>query len=55
MHTHSLVRNFVVLGVFAGIWFALAMWDGFRDVMGKKKTVAEIGEVKQENSVKVSQ
>jgi hypothetical protein len=54
VHTHSLVRNFAFLGVFAGIWLALAIWDGFRDVMGEK-TVAEIGEVKQENSVMTSQ
>jgi hypothetical protein len=54
VHAHSLVRNFVILGVLGGIWFALAMWDGFRGVT-KKKSVAEIGEEKQENSAVVSQ
>lgn len=50
VHTHSLVRNFVILGVFAGIWFALAMWDCIRGVIRKKQSVPENGEVKQENS-----
>jgi len=48
VHKHSLVRNFAILGVLASIWFALAMWDFLRGVFGKKQSVVENGEVKQE-------
>jgi hypothetical protein len=50
VHTHSLVRNFTILGLLAGIWFGLAIWDCLRGVTRKKQVVAEHGEVKQENS-----
>jgi hypothetical protein len=50
VHTHSLVRNFVVLGVFGGIWLTLVMWDGRRVAMKKKPSVVEQGEVEQENN-----
>ena len=53
VHTHSLIRNFVILGVAGGIWFTLAMWDGRRVVM-RKKSVVEKGEVDQENSGTIS-
>jgi hypothetical protein len=50
VHTHSLVRNFVILGVLGVLWFALAMWDFLGGVMRKKQRVVENGEVKEENS-----
>jgi hypothetical protein len=53
VHTHSLVRNFVILGVLGGIWFTLAMWDGRRVAM-RKKSVVEKGEVDQENNGTIS-
>jgi hypothetical protein len=39
VHAHSLIRNFVFLGVFGGIWFVLVMWDGFRGRLTRKKTL----------------
>jgi len=45
VHTHSLVRNFVILGVFASIWFLLVMWDWLKG--GKKTSVPESREEKQ--------
>lgn len=47
---HSLIRNFTILGVLGGIWFALAMWDCFRGASRKKKSVAENGEMRQGNA-----
>ncbi|KIW31643.1 uncharacterized protein PV07_03260 [Cladophialophora immunda] len=34
--THSLVRNFVIMGVLGGIWFFLIGWDGYRHHWAKK-------------------
>jgi hypothetical protein len=50
VHTHSLVRNFVVLGVLGGIWLTLVMWDGRRVARKKKPSVVEQGEVEQEKN-----
>jgi len=54
VHTHSLVRNFVILGVLGSIWFGLVIWDGLRGVVRKKQTVVENREVKQKDSGTVS-
>ncbi|CZR52529.1 uncharacterized protein PAC_02406 [Phialocephala subalpina] len=48
VHAHSLIRNFVILGVFGGIWFVLVMWDWLRGGLMKSKSIAEIEEEKQE-------
>jgi len=50
VHAHSLIRNFVILGVFGGLWFALAMWDWLRGGLTKRKSVAGNGEDKREIS-----
>ena len=47
---HSLIRNFVALGILGGIWFTLAMWDALRGGLRKRKTVAENGEEKRKIS-----
>ncbi|KAG0645466.1 hypothetical protein D0Z07_8686 [Hyphodiscus hymeniophilus] len=41
VHTHSLVRNFVILGVLGGIWFALVMWDWTRGALKKRENVVD--------------
>jgi hypothetical protein len=38
---HSLIRNFVFLGIFGGIWFVLATWDGLRGKLGKENKTDE--------------
>ncbi|KAE9370889.1 hypothetical protein N431DRAFT_412660 [Stipitochalara longipes BDJ] len=48
VRTHSLVRNFLICGLLASIWFGLVVWDVVRERM-KKEVVAEEGEVKREN------
>jgi len=48
VHAHSLARNFAILGVLGGIWLLLAMWDGFKGGMGRKKTASGEVEVKHE-------
>ncbi len=48
VHAHSLIRNFVILGVLGGIWFTLAMWDAFGGLVRKKESVVENGEIKPE-------
>jgi hypothetical protein len=50
VHAHSLVRNFVFLGILGGIWFALAMWDWLRGGLRKRKSVAGNGKEKREIS-----
>jgi hypothetical protein len=44
---HSLVRNFVVLGVLGGIWFGLVVWDWVRGGLRKRNSVVGIGEEKR--------
>jgi uncharacterized membrane protein (DUF485 family) len=51
VHTHSLVRNFVILGVLGGIWFALVIWDCLKVAIRKKKTAADNGEGTKEGGV----
>ena len=41
VHTHSLVRNFTILGVLGGIWFTLAIWDWSKRGSRKKSNVVE--------------
>jgi hypothetical protein len=53
VHTHSLVRNFVFCGLFAGIWFGLVVWDALRE--RKREGVAEEGEVKPESVAPVAE
>ncbi|OAL25415.1 hypothetical protein AYO20_10449 [Fonsecaea nubica] len=38
--THSLVRNFVIMGVLGGIWFFLIGWDGYRHHWVKKNKMS---------------
>ena len=54
VYTHSLVRNFVILGILGSIWFALVIWDCLRGVVRKKPAVVENGEVKQKDNGTVS-
>ena len=44
----------MILGVLGGIWFTLAMWDGRRVVMRKKRSVVENREVKEKIAEQVS-
>ena len=39
VHAHSLVRNFMFLGILGGIWFTLAMWSWLRGYMMKRESV----------------
>jgi len=50
VHADSLIRNFVVLGVLGGIWFALASWDAIRGELKKRRGVVGDGEGKRETS-----
>lgn len=36
VHAHSLVRNFVILGVLGGVWFVLVMWGWWRGRMRRR-------------------
>ncbi len=49
VHTHSLVRNFLVCGLLAGLWFGLVIWDTWRERRGKEGAVEEAG-VKREDT-----
>ena len=44
---HSLIRNFLVLGLLGGIWFGLVVWDWVRGGLRKRKSVVRIGEEKR--------
>ncbi len=34
VHAHSLVRNFIIMGVLGGLWLLLVVWDGLRGRRG---------------------
>ena len=53
VHTHSLVRNFLICGLLAGIWFGLVGWDAFRE--RRREGVAEEGGVKRESAGTVAE
>ena len=53
VHAHSLVRNFVILGVFGGIWLALACWDWLRGGLERRKTVFAKAEEKKSGDSRV--
>jgi hypothetical protein len=54
VHAHSLVRNFVILGVLGLIWFSLAIWDGLRERLRTEKIVEGNGEAKREVNADLS-
>ena len=43
---HSLIRNFAITGLFAGIWLLLVTWDEFRGGLKRNKNAVGNGEKK---------
>jgi hypothetical protein len=45
---HCLIRNFVITGLFAGIWLLLVTWDEFRGGLKRNKSAVGNGEQKHD-------
>ncbi|PMD46728.1 hypothetical protein L207DRAFT_562003 [Hyaloscypha variabilis F] len=51
VHTHSLVRNFLVCGLLAGVWFGLVVWDALRERRGKEGAVEQGGVEREDTKI----
>ena len=52
---HSLIRNFVITGLFAGIWLLLVIWDEFKGGLKRNKNAVGNGEKKNNAEGMLSQ
>jgi hypothetical protein len=52
---HSLIRNFAITGLFAGIWLLLVIWDEFKGGLKRNKNAVGKGEKKNNAEGMLSQ